>query len=58
MVAAQFLRLRETGMRLTAYTDCALRVLIRLALQPQRLTTIADIAKGFATLSKYRPFQS
>ena len=34
-------------MRLTAYTDYALRVLIRLALQPQRLTTIADIAKGY-----------
>jgi Rrf2 family nitric oxide-sensitive transcriptional repressor len=34
-------------MRLTAYTDYALRVLIRLALQPERLTTIADIAKGY-----------
>lgn len=34
-------------MRLTAYTDYALRVLIRLALQPDRLTTIADIAKGY-----------
>jgi Rrf2 family nitric oxide-sensitive transcriptional repressor len=34
-------------MRLTAYTDYALRVLIRLAVQPQRLTTIADIAKGY-----------
>ena len=34
-------------MRLTAYTDCALRVLIRLALQPERLPTIADIAKGY-----------
>ena len=34
-------------MRLTTYTDYALRVLIRLALQPDRLTTIADIAKGY-----------
>jgi Rrf2 family nitric oxide-sensitive transcriptional repressor len=34
-------------MRLAAYTDYALRVLIRLALQPERLTTIADIAKGY-----------
>lgn len=34
-------------MRLTAYTDYALRVLIRLALQPDRLTTIADIAKAY-----------
>jgi Rrf2 family transcriptional regulator, nitric oxide-sensitive transcriptional repressor len=34
-------------MRLTAYTDYALRVLMRLALQPDRLTTIADLAKGY-----------
>jgi Rrf2 family nitric oxide-sensitive transcriptional repressor len=34
-------------MRLTAYTDYAPRVLIRFALQPERLTTIADIAKGY-----------
>jgi Rrf2 family nitric oxide-sensitive transcriptional repressor len=34
-------------MRLTAYTDYALRVLMRLALQPDRLTTIADIAKDY-----------
>ena len=34
-------------MRLTTYTDYTLRVLIRLALQPDRLTTIADIAKGY-----------
>jgi Rrf2 family nitric oxide-sensitive transcriptional repressor len=38
---------RETGMRLTGYTDYALRVLIRLALQPERLTTIANIAKDY-----------
>lgn len=34
-------------MRLTAYTDYAMRVLIRLALQPERLTTIADIARDY-----------
>lgn len=34
-------------MRLTAYTDYALRVLIRLALQPDCLTRIADIAKSY-----------
>ena len=34
-------------MHLTAYTDYALRVLIRFALQPERLMTIADIAKGY-----------
>lgn len=34
-------------MRLTGYTDYALRVLIRLALQPERLTTIANIAKDY-----------
>jgi Rrf2 family nitric oxide-sensitive transcriptional repressor len=34
-------------MRLTTYTDYALRVLIRLAVQPQHLTTIADIAEGY-----------
>jgi Rrf2 family nitric oxide-sensitive transcriptional repressor len=34
-------------MRLTTYTDYALRVLMRLALQPERLTTIADIAKDY-----------
>ena len=34
-------------MRLTTYTDYALRVLIRLAAQPQHLTTIADIAESY-----------
>ncbi|MGE0116667.1 MAG: Rrf2 family transcriptional regulator [Dongiaceae bacterium] len=34
-------------MRLTTYTDYALRVLIRLALHPERLTTIAAIAKDY-----------
>ena len=34
-------------MRLTTYTDYALRVLMRLALQPERLTTIAEIAKDY-----------
>ena len=35
-------------MRLTTYTDYALRVLIRLAMQPRQLTTIADIAESYA----------
>jgi Rrf2 family nitric oxide-sensitive transcriptional repressor len=34
-------------MRLTTYTDYTLRVLIRLAMQPDRLTTIADIANDY-----------
>ncbi|MBS0274772.1 MAG: Rrf2 family transcriptional regulator [Proteobacteria bacterium] len=34
-------------MRLTTYTDYALRVLMRLALQLKRPTTIADIAKDY-----------
>lgn len=34
-------------MRLTGYTDYALRVLIHLALQPGRLTTIANIAMDY-----------
>lgn len=34
-------------MRLTTYTDYVLRVLMRLALQPEQLTTIADIAKDY-----------
>ena len=34
-------------MRLTTYTDYALRVLISLAVQPQHLTTIADIAASY-----------
>ena len=32
-------------MRLTTYTDYSIRVLIRLALNPQQLTTIASIAE-------------
>jgi Rrf2 family nitric oxide-sensitive transcriptional repressor len=36
-----------TAMRLTAYTDYSLRVLMRLALRPQELTTIADIARAY-----------
>ncbi|HET7879924.1 MAG TPA: Rrf2 family transcriptional regulator [Acetobacteraceae bacterium] len=34
-------------MRLTDFTDYTLRTLIYLALQPERLVTIADIAKAF-----------
>lgn len=34
-------------MRLTAYTDYSLRVLIRLALRPHSLATIAEIAKAY-----------
>ncbi len=34
-------------MRLTAYTDYSLRVLIRLALRPRELTTIAQIAQAY-----------
>ena len=34
-------------MRLKTYTDYTLRVLIRLAVQPDGLTTIADIANGY-----------
>ena len=33
-------------MRITRYTDYALRVLIQLALQPRRLT-IADMARAY-----------
>ena len=48
MVAAQFLRLRETGMRLTAYTDCALRVLIRLALQQHASQRLRIAQRGLS----------
>lgn len=34
-------------MRLTDYTDYSLRVLIRLALRPQDLATIAEIAQAY-----------
>jgi Rrf2 family transcriptional regulator, nitric oxide-sensitive transcriptional repressor len=34
-------------MRLTTYTDYSLRVLIRLALEPEKLVTIADIARSY-----------
>ena len=34
-------------MRLTGYTDYTLRTLIYLALQPDRLATIADIAIAY-----------
>jgi len=34
-------------MRLTAYTDYSLRVLIRLALRPEELLTIAEIARSY-----------
>ena len=34
-------------MRLTTYTDYSLRVLIRLALQPKELMTIAAIARSY-----------
>ena len=34
-------------MRLTAYTDYSLRVLIRLALRPRSLATIAEIARVY-----------
>ena len=34
-------------MRLTTYTDYTLRVLIRLAVRPHHLTTIADIAESY-----------
>jgi Rrf2 family nitric oxide-sensitive transcriptional repressor len=37
----------ETAMRLTTYTDYTLRVLIRLAVRPHQLTTIADIAESY-----------
>jgi Rrf2 family nitric oxide-sensitive transcriptional repressor len=35
-------------MRLTDFTDYTLRTLIYLALRPERLTTIADIANAYA----------
>jgi Rrf2 family nitric oxide-sensitive transcriptional repressor len=38
---------RGVAMRLKTYTDYTLRVLIRLAVQPGELTTIADIASGY-----------
>jgi len=34
-------------MRLTTYTDYSLRVLTRLALQPEELVTIAEIARAY-----------
>ena len=34
-------------MRLTRYTDYALRVLMRLAVEPERLLTIEEIATGY-----------
>ena len=34
-------------MRLTAYTDYSFRVLIALAVRPQALTTISDIARAY-----------
>lgn len=34
-------------MRLTAYTDYSLRVLMRLALRPDELTTIAEISRAY-----------
>lgn len=34
-------------MRLTAYTDYSLRVLIRLALRPEQLVTISEIAHAY-----------
>lgn len=34
-------------MRLTTYTDYSLRVLIRLAVRPEELTTIAEIARVY-----------
>jgi Rrf2 family transcriptional regulator, nitric oxide-sensitive transcriptional repressor len=35
------------AMRLTTYTDYALRVLIRRAVRPRDLTTIAEIADSY-----------
>ena len=40
-------RTSQTAMRLINHSDYALRVLMRLALQPERLATIADIAKDY-----------
>jgi Rrf2 family nitric oxide-sensitive transcriptional repressor len=40
-------------MRLTTYTDYTLRTLIHLALAPDRLTTIADIAQGYDISSNH-----
>jgi Rrf2 family transcriptional regulator, nitric oxide-sensitive transcriptional repressor len=39
--------LPEMTMRLTLHTDFALRVLIQVAINDDRLTTISDIAAGF-----------
>jgi DNA-binding MarR family transcriptional regulator len=38
---------RKIAMRLTTYTDYPLRVLIRLAVRPRDLTTIAEIADSY-----------
>jgi Rrf2 family protein len=38
---------REIAMRLTTYTDYTLRVLVRLAVRPRALTTIAEIASSY-----------
>jgi Rrf2 family nitric oxide-sensitive transcriptional repressor len=40
--------LPEQGMKLTAFTDYSLRVLIYLATEPERRTTIAQIAAAYA----------
>jgi DNA-binding MurR/RpiR family transcriptional regulator len=39
---------REIRMRLTVYTDYALRVLMYLALKEDRLATIAEIAERYS----------
>jgi Rrf2 family transcriptional regulator, nitric oxide-sensitive transcriptional repressor len=41
------LLLRETRMRLTVYTDYALRMLMYLALKEDQLATIAEIAESY-----------
>jgi len=41
------MRRRETGVRLTVYTDYSLRVLMFLALKGDGLATIAEIAKAY-----------
>ena len=38
---------REMQVRLTVYTDYALRVLMYLAMKEDRLATIAEIAKSY-----------
>jgi Rrf2 family nitric oxide-sensitive transcriptional repressor len=40
-------------MRLTAFTDYALRTLIYVALQPDRLVTIADVATAYQISSNH-----